>query len=197
MFDTQAENPSRRKILLGTVAGIGVAGFFGWRRFLIAPIELPTSNSGNLVLIMRFSDAGQKLGVELLPKIVLSESDWWSRLTPQQFYVTRKHTTDAPFTGTYYRMHDTGLFRCICCENALFSSDAKYDSGSGWPSFWQPIAHQNVRTPGSELDALQTGIEVLCRRCDAHLGHIFGDGPPPTDLRYCINESSLRFVART
>jgi peptide-methionine (R)-S-oxide reductase len=137
--------------------------------------------------------------VEQHPKLVRSQADWWGRLTPQQFYVTRNHNTDTPFSGTYYKIHEPGIFRCICCDTALFRSEEKYDSGSGWPSFWQPIAAENVRTVESEgisqHDALMSGIEVLCKLCDAHLGHIFGDGPPPTNLRYCINESSLRFVS--
>ena len=151
-------------------------------------------------MIAEFSDSGVKLGTRSVPKIVRSEAEWWGRMTPQQFYVTRNHSTDTPFTGTYYRMHEDGNFRCLCCETALFSSAAKYDSGSGWPSFWQPIAAENiaeVETAGlSRQAALDSGVEVLCRRCDAHLGHIFGDGPAPTNLRYCINESSLRFVKR-
>jgi peptide-methionine (R)-S-oxide reductase len=121
-----------------------------------------------------------------------------NRMTPQQFYVTRRHRTDTPFTGAYYRKQETGFYRCIGCENALFSSETKYDSGTGWPSFREPIAVENLRAdspPGLSRDAaLASGIEVLCKRCDAHLGHVFGDGPPPTGLRYCINEYALRFV---
>ncbi|MEO5922287.1 MAG: peptide-methionine (R)-S-oxide reductase MsrB [Bryobacteraceae bacterium] len=125
-------------------------------------------------------------------------AEWQSRLTPQQYYVTRTGATDEPFTGTYHRLHDAGVYRCICCDAELFSSKSKYDSGTGWPAFWEPIARDNVRIVKpvsiSEQAALRSGIEVLCATCDAHLGHIFDDGPAPTGLRYCINESSLRFV---
>jgi peptide-methionine (R)-S-oxide reductase len=194
MFDQAKDDPTRRRVLWVTPLMLGAAGFVWFRRNVFTPETLPGSETGEQVSIVKFSDQGQNLGPMSVKKIVRSDADWFARLTPQQYYVTRKHSTDTPFTGTYYRLHQQGMFRCICCENALFRSDDKYDSGTGWPAFSAPIAKENVRSvdaPGASLDA---GIEVLCRECDAHLGHIFNDGPPPTLLRYCINESSLRFV---
>lgn len=149
------------------------------------------------VMIIEYSDAGERLGAKRVAKIERSEQEWWSQLTPQQFYVTRKKRTDEPFTGTYFRMHDKGLFRCVCCGTAVFSSDAKYDSGTGWPSFWQPVASENIREVIEAGVPLSSGHEIVCRRCDGHLGHVFDDGPRPTGLRYCINESSLKFVPVT
>lgn len=126
------------------------------------------------------------------PKVRRSTAEWRAQLSLTQFYSTRQGSTDTPFTGTMYRQHAPGLYRCVGCGAALFHSNSKYDSGTGWPSFWQPIARQNIATrPDKSLPEERT--EVLCALCDGHLGHVFDDGPPPTGLRYCINESALRF----
>jgi len=192
MFDLGKDDPTRRRVLWITPVALGSIALIWFRRNVLSPEVLPSSETGAQVSIVKFDDQGQNLGLMTVQKTVRTDSDWFGRLTPQQYYVTRKHSTDTPFTGTYYQLHQKGLFRCICCGNALFSSEAKYDSGTGWPSFSAPIAKENVRSAGGSLDI---GIEVLCKQCDAHLGHIFDDGPPPTSLRYCINESSLRFLA--
>jgi peptide-methionine (R)-S-oxide reductase len=148
------------------------------------------------VSLVDFNDSGERIETVRVPKIVHSDSEWRKMLSAEQFYVTRKQSTDTPYTGTYYRIHEPGVFRCICCGTALFSSETKFDSGTGWPSFWAPIASENVRTHQDRSLFLER-VEVLCARCAAHLGHVFDDGPEPTHLRYCINESSLRFVARS
>jgi peptide-methionine (R)-S-oxide reductase len=198
--ETTGERPTRRLVLWITLPTLAAGGFLWWRRGIASRDPLPGSDSGEEVSVVDFSDSGARLGLERVRKVVRSDSEWWARMTPQQYYVTRRHSTDTPYTGTYYRMHEEGIFRCVCCENALFDSRTKYDSGTGWPTFSAPIANENVRTvetPGlSRPDSLRVGIEVLCKRCDAHLGHIFDDGPAPTHLRYCVNESALRFVKR-
>jgi len=147
------------------------------------------------VTIADFDDAGKPTGVAQLKRIVHTDGEWRKQLSADQFYVTRKGSTDLPFSGTYYRRHEPGVFRCVCCGTALFSSDAKFDSGTGWPSFWAPIAPENIRRHEDRSLFLER-VEVVCTRCGAHLGHVFDDGPEPTHLRYCINESSLRFVPR-
>ena len=147
------------------------------------------------VAIENFSAAGKDLGAVRVPKVVKSEADWKKMLQPLQFEVTRHADTEQAFTGIYAESKGDGLYRCVCCDTALYDSRTKFDSGTGWPSFWQPIAEKNI-VKQSDNTFMMERTAIACARCDAHLGHVFDDGPKPTGLRFCMNSASLKFVQR-
>ncbi|HEX3892263.1 MAG TPA: peptide-methionine (R)-S-oxide reductase MsrB [Terracidiphilus sp.] len=188
--EIDASRMTRRALL---IAGGGAIAAFVFKvrnrtETVEAKGDLPSE-----VRIVQFSDLGQRKDVATLPPVVKTEAEWQHLLPADSFQVTRHAATERPYSGEYWNNHDKGLYRCICCGTALFSSETKFESGTGWPSFWQPIAKENVH----ETSDVSLGMErtaVSCRLCEAHLGHVFDDGPRPTGLRYCMNSLSLRFV---
>ncbi|BDZ70573.1 peptide-methionine (R)-S-oxide reductase MsrB [Methanobacterium petrolearium] len=148
-------------------------------------------NSNGLIPIY-FIDSNE---IKLVEKIVKTDEEWKKILSPEQFNVARKNGTELAFTGKYHNCHEDGIYQCVCCGTDLFNSQAKFDSGTGWPSFWEPVAEENVKTK-TDRSLFMVRTEVLCARCDSHLGHVFDDGPPPTGLRFCMNSASLNLVKK-
>ena len=187
------EHGSTRRALLFTGAAVAALAAIGILPRLSARAGDDDLGTPGEIEIEEFDAAGKSLGKKTVAKVVKTEEEWQKQLSPIAFNVTRQEGTEQAFTGPWLDVHEAGIFRCVCCDTALFSSETKFDSGTGWPSFWQPIAKSNV------LDIDDTSYGMLriansCARCDAHLGHVFNDGPQPTGLRYCMNGVALNFV---
>jgi peptide-methionine (R)-S-oxide reductase len=190
---TDRQRPSRRAFLVTSASACGALALWSLQRPGVASAAGGGSKTPGMVTIVEFGANGKKTGKQELARVVKTDAEWQKLLSPISYQVARQAGTERPYTGATWNLHDHGLYRCICCDTALFSSETKFESGTGWPSFYEPIARENVvettdRTLGMERTA------VSCRLCDAHLGHVFNDGPQPTGLRYCMNSASMHFV---
>ena len=183
--------PNRRVFVKTAALACGAVAL--WRLQKPDSAAAAGSKPSGKVTIVDFAADGKPTGKSVVPRMVKTDAEWRSMLSPISFEVTRQAGTERAYTGDTWNLHDHGLYRCVCCNTAIFSSETKFESGTGWPSFWQPIAKENVvEITDSSLGMARTAVS--CRQCEAHLGHVFDDGPRPTGLRYCMNSAAMRFV---
>jgi peptide-methionine (R)-S-oxide reductase len=184
----------RRAFIFAAAGAVSAAAFWGLRRSTIAAAKpLGPDEGPATVTVVEFGADGKTFRTVTVPRLIKTDAEWRQQLNQTSYWVTRHADTERPYTGDSWNEHGRGLFRCIGCDLALFRSETKFDSGTGWPSFWQPIAEENV-VKSVDGSLMEVRTAVSCRLCDAHLGHVFEDGPPPTGLRYCMNSASMRFV---
>ena len=191
-------DPDRRRFL-GVLAATAVASISlpfvvrGMRPAMAA--DAPPAPKGGNVTLDIFGADKKPMGTATEPRVVMTEEQWKGKLSPIAYEVTREAGTERAFTGAGYDNHANGLYRCICCDTALYDSATKFESGTGWPSFWKSISKRNV-VESTDRSLMEERTAVSCARCDAHLGHVFDDGPDPTGLRYCMNAAAMRFVPK-
>jgi peptide-methionine (R)-S-oxide reductase len=184
----------RRTFIVSVATAVSGVAFWALRKTtLLEPQPVSAADAPANVTIVEFAANGKKTGKVTVPHIAKTDAEWKQQLSGISYEVTRRAGTERAYSGDTWNLHDKGIYRCICCDTALFSSETKFESGTGWPSFWEPIARENVvETSDSSLGMDRTAVS--CRRCDAHLGHVFDDGPRPTGMRYCMNSAAMHFV---